>query len=136
MSAGTRGIELVEGSQAIESYVLTMSSKLSLAIKEDTSFMRKDVAAIRDKQDLQWEAQKLRQHHAIMEWLSPSDFPAQQYDIICRRQEGTGEWFLETPEFTRWLEGSDKTLFCPGIPGAGKTMMAAITIGSLLTGHS
>jgi len=63
-----------------------------------------------------------------MEWLSPADFPAQQHDIITRRQEGTGQWFLDTPEFKRWLEGSDKTLFCPGIPGAGKTMMAAIAI--------
>jgi len=63
-----------------------------------------------------------------MEWLSPIDFPAQQHDIISRRQEGTGQWFLDTPEFKRWLEGSDKTLFCPGIPGAGKTMMSAIAI--------
>ena len=66
-----------------------------------------------------------------MEWLSPIDFPAQQHDIISRRQEGTGQWFLDTPEFKRWLQGSDKTLFCPGIPGAGKTMMAAIAIDHL-----
>jgi len=66
-----------------------------------------------------------------MDWLSPTDFPAQQRDIITRRQEGTGQWFLDTPEFKRWLQGSDKTLFCPGIPGAGKTMMAAIGIDHL-----
>ena len=29
------------------------------------------------------------------------------------------------------MQGSDKTLFCPGIPGAGKTMMAAIAIDHL-----
>src|SRR6266704_3252811 len=66
-----------------------------------------------------------------MEWLSPTDFPALQHDIITRRQEGTGQWFLDTPEFKRWLQGSDKTLFCPGIPGAGKTMIAAIAIDYL-----
>jgi len=66
-----------------------------------------------------------------MEWLSPIDFPAQQHDIITQRQEGTGQWFLDSPEFKRWLQGSDKTLFCPGIPGAGKTMMAAIAIDHL-----
>jgi hypothetical protein len=64
-------------------------------------------------------------------WLSPTDFPAQQHDIITRRQEGTGQWFLDSPEFKGWLQGSDKTLFCPGIPGAGKTMMAAIAIDHL-----
>jgi Cdc6-like AAA superfamily ATPase len=66
-----------------------------------------------------------------MEWLSPTDFPTQQHDIITRRQEGTGQWFLDSPKFKRWLQGSDKTLFCSGIPGAGKTMMAAIAIDHL-----
>ena len=61
-----------------------------------------------------------------MEWLSPTDFLAQQHDIISRRQEGTGQWFLNSVEFKSWLDGPKKTLFCPGIPGAGKTMMAAI----------
>ena len=70
----------------------------------------------------------MQQHHAIMKWLSLTDFPAQQHDIVIRRQEGTEQWFVDSPEFKRWLQGSDKTLFCPGIPGAGKTMMAAITI--------
>ncbi len=93
--------------------------------------MRKDVAAIRDTQNIQWDAQKLQQHNAIMQWLSPTDFPTRQHDIITRRQEGTGQWFLDTPEFKRWLDGSDKTLFCPGIPGAGKTMMSAIAIDHL-----
>lgn len=108
-----------------------MSSKLSLAIQKDVSFVRNtlpslqtDVVAIRDKQNLQ-------QHNTIMQWLSLTDFPAQKKDIISRRQEDTGQWFLDAPEFKRWLQGSDKTLFCPGIPGAGKTMMAAITIDHL-----
>jgi hypothetical protein len=64
----------------------------------------------------------------MIEWLSPTDFPVQQHDIITRRQEGTGQWFLESLEFGKWLQGSNKTLFCPGIPGAGKTMIAAIAI--------
>jgi Cdc6-like AAA superfamily ATPase len=32
----------------------------------------------------------------------------------------------------RWLSEAKATLFCPGIPGAGKTMMAAIAIDHLL----
>jgi hypothetical protein len=115
-----------------------LPSKLSLAIKKDTSFVRdtlpilqRDVVAIREAQSLQWDAQKLRKHETIMQWLSPTDFPAQQHDIITRRQEGTGQWFLDSPEFKGWLQRRDKTLFCPGIPGAGKTMMAAISIDHL-----
>lgn len=73
----------------------------------------------------------------VLGWLSPTDFPAQYHDIISRRQDGTAQWFLEIPKFTEWLQGSDKTLFCPGIRGAGKTMMPAVTIDHLYrTSHS
>jgi hypothetical protein len=67
----------------------------------------------------------------MMQWLSTTDFPAQQHDIITRRQRGTGQWFLDCSEFKRWLQGSEKTLYCPGIPGAGKAMIAAIAIDHL-----
>ncbi|MCJ1385157.1 hypothetical protein MMC17_008278 [Xylographa soralifera] len=112
--------------------------KLSQAIKDDTSFARDNIpmletnlVTIRDTQRLQVDAEKLQQHHTIMQWLSLTDFPAQQHDIISRRQEGTGQWFLDCPEFNGWLQGPDRILFCPGMPGAGKTMIAAIVIDHL-----
>ncbi|KAF1964672.1 hypothetical protein BU23DRAFT_491814, partial [Bimuria novae-zelandiae CBS 107.79] len=46
--------------------------------------------------------------------------------------QGTGQWFLNAPEFARWLGVPKGTLFCPGIPGAGKTMVAVIAINHLL----
>lgn len=55
----------------------------------------------------------------------------QQNDLISRRQEGTGEWFFESSEFKTWLNGTRETLFCPGIPGAGKTMLASIVVDYL-----
>lgn len=71
-------------------------------------------------------------HRRLLEWISPTDYPAQQSDIIKRKQKGTGQWFLDSFEVTRWLEEAKSTLFCPGIPGAGKTMIAAIAIDHLL----
>lgn len=67
----------------------------------------------------------------ILNWISSNDFPERQSDVINRRQRGTGEWFLDAPQFTDWAHGSNQTLFCPGIPGAGKTVMAAIAIDYL-----
>lgn len=67
-----------------------------------------------------------------MDWLSSDDFPAQHADLIARRQADTGLWFLDSSEFTEWIHGASQTLFCPGIPGAGKTMMAAIAVDHLL----
>ncbi|KAH7345940.1 hypothetical protein BKA66DRAFT_325499 [Pyrenochaeta sp. MPI-SDFR-AT-0127] len=71
-------------------------------------------------------------HRRLLEWISSTDYPAQQSDIIKRRQEGTGQWFLDAPEVATWLSEPQATLFCPGIPGAGKTMVAAIAIDYLL----
>jgi Cdc6-like AAA superfamily ATPase len=38
---------------------------------------------------------------------------------------------LESAEFALWLNGTQKTLFCPGIPGAGKTIIASIVVEHL-----
>jgi hypothetical protein len=78
------------------------------------------------------QSQDRQKYHAVAEWISPTDFPAQQLDLIARREEGTGQWFLDSPEFVSWLRGPRSTLFCPGIPGAGKTMLAAIAIDHIL----
>jgi hypothetical protein len=79
--------------------------------------------------------QDIAQLESLKAWLSPTDSLAQQTDILHRRHEGTGQWFLDTPEFSKWLlpTNSDETLFCTGIPGAGKTMIAAIVIEYLTT---
>jgi hypothetical protein len=67
----------------------------------------------------------------ILNWISSIDFPAQQSDMISQRQKETGQWFHDAPEFNSWISGSKQTLFCPGMPGAGKTMMAAMVIDHL-----
>jgi DNA replication protein DnaC len=80
---------------------------------------------------LQWGAKEREQHQAVMFWLSPIDFAARQHDTISCKEKDTGQWFLDSAEFEAWQQGSEKTLFCPGIPGAGKTMMAAVAIDYL-----
>ncbi|OCK74174.1 hypothetical protein K432DRAFT_438081, partial [Lepidopterella palustris CBS 459.81] len=107
-------------------------SKLSRAIKDDTNFVRTHVPALQSGVDKIQQDQADAKHGKMVEWISPTDYPAQQSDIIGRRQEGTGQWFLDAPEFARWLSEPKGTLFCPGIPGAGKTMVAAIAIDHLL----
>ena len=67
----------------------------------------------------------------ILTWLTPVIFGARQQDIIRVRTENTGIWLLESTEFGSWKNGSDKVLFCHGIPGAGKTVLAAIVVDYL-----
>ncbi|KAJ5131543.1 uncharacterized protein N7515_007582 [Penicillium bovifimosum] len=69
----------------------------------------------------------------ILDWLTPVDYACQQSDFLSRRQAGTGQWLLASKEYTDWLHTRQATLFCPGIPGAGKTICSAIVIDDLTT---
>ncbi|KAL5371349.1 hypothetical protein DPSP01_014323 [Paraphaeosphaeria sporulosa] len=123
----------IERLKALVGIALQMDHfKLSQAIKDDTNVLRTHVPAIHSQVDKIQQDQLDVKHSKMVEWISPTDHPAQQSDIIGRRQKGTGQWFLDAPEFTRWLSKPKGTLFCPGIPGAGKTMVAAIAIDHLL----
>ncbi|GAP86698.2 putative nacht and ankyrin domain protein [Rosellinia necatrix] len=83
----------------------------------------------------QYEQEALRREHTetdiIISWLSKIDFADQQTDSLRRREPGTGEWLLVSPEYTSWIQSSRQTLFCPGPPGAGKTIIASIVIDNL-----
>src|SRR5437016_1822632 len=57
----------------------------------------------------------------------------QQSDFINRRQAETGQWLLDSPKFHLWLKADKQTLFCPGIPGAGKTILTSIVVDELTT---
>ena len=74
-----------------------------------------------------------QERRAIINWLTPIDYSTQQNDFLARRQEKTGLWLLDSDEFQRWLNKSKQTLFCPGIPGAGKTMITSIAVDHLCT---
>ena len=47
--------------------------------------------------------------------LSPLNFKVTQNDVYTRCQAGTGQWFLDLPDFKDWLSGGLRTLWCPGI---------------------
>ncbi|KAJ7270997.1 hypothetical protein C8J57DRAFT_1065115, partial [Mycena rebaudengoi] len=67
----------------------------------------------------------------IIEWLSPLNFFAQHDDIFRTRQEGTGRWFLEDSRFKNWLLSTGESIWCLGIPGAGKTVLVSIVVDYL-----
>ena len=109
-------------------------SALSKAIKDDVSVLRDHLEETRLEHDQ-------NQRQAITSWLTQLDFKSRQHDIFSMRQEGTGQWLLESATFKGWVEKPGKTLWCPGIresrrckpvlylakclkAGAGKTILA------------
>ncbi|KAG7289878.1 hypothetical protein NEMBOFW57_006255 [Staphylotrichum longicolle] len=72
-----------------------------------------------------------RENKAVLDWVTTADYSSQQSDFIRRRQAGTGQWLLDSTEYQQWTETAKQTLFCPGIPGAGKTILTSIVVDDL-----
>ncbi|KAH8771296.1 hypothetical protein BGZ57DRAFT_985225 [Hyaloscypha finlandica] len=101
-----------------------MTNKVTeLSQRSKTKFNRRQ-----ENQELQHERQ------AILDWLTPIEYTSQQSGFISRRQaEKTGQWLLASEEFRAWLKTDKQTLFCRGIPGAGKTIFTSIIVEELTT---
>ncbi|KAK4224251.1 hypothetical protein QBC38DRAFT_24376 [Podospora fimiseda] len=67
----------------------------------------------------------------ILTWISPISFRVKQADVFEGVEPGTGQWLLQHDTFLKWLEGEVDLLWCPGIPGAGKTKLASLIIDHL-----
>ncbi|KAF7343762.1 ANK-REP-REGION domain-containing protein [Mycena sanguinolenta] len=74
-----------------------------------------------------------QERDAILNWLSPINFLQRQADISQLREKGTGEWLLADPVFKEWESSSGGTLWCRGIPGAGKTVLVSMVVDYLCT---
>jgi Cdc6-like AAA superfamily ATPase len=67
----------------------------------------------------------------ILNWLTLIEHAPKQIKSIEQRQPGTGQWLLDSPRYQAWLKTNRQTLFCPGIPGAGKTILSSIVVDDL-----
>ncbi|KAL4787462.1 ankyrin repeat-containing domain protein [Aspergillus varians] len=86
---------------------------------------------ISTKVDRLVQARDDHRSRAIFEWLATKDYSSEQRDYLEERQKGTCEWLLGSNEFQSWLLRAGEALFCPGIPGAGKTIAASVVVDDL-----
>ena len=100
--------------------MLINASHVTFAVKEGV-----------DRLHERYDAREL--HEDFQEWLTPVDFASQHTDFLRRRQPSTSEWVLKNEIFVDWANKKNKILFCPGLPGAGKTIITAIVIDDLHT---
>ncbi|KAJ7589272.1 hypothetical protein C8J56DRAFT_784516, partial [Mycena floridula] len=69
----------------------------------------------------------VKKREEFLNWISKLDFQATQNETFKKHTDGTGDWFLKQQEFLDWMDwkdGKTKFLWCPGIPGAGKTILS------------
>lgn len=69
----------------------------------------------------------------LLDWISPTDYRTVLQKNFRLQHRETCTWFLSNDTFTNWVTGSNSMLFCPGDPGAGKTVMSTVAIKHLFT---
>ena len=115
---------------------------LSHAMNKEVTDINLGVTALRDGQQEIGErvsdinvsvtalnvGQRDEERRKIEDWLSPIDFRSRQQEILKWAQAGTRQWLFDSEKFRNWINNDYGTLWCPGIPGAGKTVTSAIVI--------
>lgn len=76
--------------------------------------------------------QEDRLQDVVLDWLTPIDYAPQHNTLSSQRLAGSGRWFLDSPEFKTWVDNKKQTLFCPGILGAGKTILTSAVVDELV----
>ncbi|KAL8830105.1 MAG: hypothetical protein Q9170_005887 [Blastenia crenularia] len=101
--------------------------KLVHEIRSDTAGIeatKQGISDLRNRVDA-------KEREDTLAWFSPLNFYQSQHDMLRKREKGTGQWLIDSPEFQRWIAGSTRTLCCSGIPGAGKSVLASVVVDFL-----
>ena len=121
-----------------------MSKDLS-AMGKEVSVVNEGVMALHDGQQIISEGvsdvsvavaalntrQQEEERRKVEDWLSPNDFRYRHREILKGAQAGTRQWLFDSGKFQSWVDADRGTLWCPGIPGAGKTVTSSIIIDHL-----
>ncbi|PVH91677.1 ankyrin [Periconia macrospinosa] len=106
---------------------------LNLFLQNLTSEKVYEIGKQIEKIDLREEEhEKERKRKRILDFFSTFDHTSSQQDIFRKRNPQTGEWILQSNEFSEFETGKMKTLLCHGMPGAGKTIISSIVVDHIL----
>ena len=83
---------------------------------------------LKRKHEVETRVAITKERRKVLNWIQPYD-PHQIHGMSLRlRHPGTGLWFMESDEIKSWLRCPGARLWCFGIPGAGKTVLASSII--------
>ncbi|KAH8880540.1 ankyrin, partial [Thozetella sp. PMI_491] len=115
-------------------------SRLVFSIKADIEMLGKMDGTIKDlagkieelvAQSQEEKERMARERRAVIDWVSPLNFYSIQDEIFAKRTPDTGLKQLMSNAFTDWIKNPGQTLWCYGIPGAGKTVFSSIVVDYL-----
>lgn len=123
----------IEGHKTTLSLALTadgLSSLLqALSRQKDLQGGINDIKSeLKRKREIETRISMTEERRKILDWIQPYG-PHQNHEMSLKlRHPGTGLWLIESDEFKSWLSYPSAKLWCYGIPGAGKTVLASSII--------
>ena len=131
--------ETLELKRGIETYKTTLNIALSADTISTTLETLSEAQSISNKMDrvqalLEAQARITldKQKEEILRTVGPHSPLRQHQTNVSLRHSGTGAWFIESTEFQRWLHTRNRKLWVYGIPGAGKSILAAAAVSEAL----
>ncbi|KAJ8121019.1 hypothetical protein ONZ43_g2428 [Nemania bipapillata] len=118
----------------INSWMTQDVKDLANSIKQDTAVLPDVVKKLQKTLSMtaQYERRQTQEMlNTLVNYFSPVSFSEKQNEIFHQRHPGTGQWFIDSPEFQEWLCSPGATLWCPGAPGSGKTFIASVVVDYL-----
>ncbi|KAF9631128.1 hypothetical protein BFW01_g1990 [Lasiodiplodia theobromae] len=118
-----------------------LSSIIEVLRKQDETLQRmqeikKEQSQIRQQQIQDNERRLSKERRKMLSTVSqmrPDDSFKKHFSL---HQDGTGVWFLESPEFAKFMSTPNSKLWLYGIPGAGKSVLSATIIDQVSTQRS
>ncbi|KAL9079796.1 MAG: hypothetical protein Q9157_001368 [Trypethelium eluteriae] len=86
-------------------------------------------------EDILWVPKKKKGRRTkadrLLHWLSEENPLIRQRHLRSIRATDTGQWFLKSPKLRNWVVNDGQTLFCPGVPGSGKSVVTSMVVDRL-----
>lgn len=114
-------------------YCKSLDSLINVETLSVGSRIQNEVQQIRNEHR-EWHG--VTENRRILRWLSQLSFEERHRDILSKRLQGTGEWFLNLDDYKMWRNGSldvSATMWCSGIR---KHELAATGLANLSTSWS
>ncbi|KAF7364328.1 ANK-REP-REGION domain-containing protein [Mycena sanguinolenta] len=100
----------------LDTWTLDLSTSISKAAHDNSADHENIIATLTQTIEATAEDHQIHQNY-----ISQS----------VRTVPGTGGWLLQDPVFKKWELGTTGTVWCRGIPGAGKTILSAMVVDHL-----
>ncbi|PKY01209.1 ankyrin [Aspergillus campestris IBT 28561] len=86
---------------------------------------------IQNNLDVFYEEQRDTSSRYALSRISSIDGWTRHAENLSAQQPGSGAWFINKQEFRAWCHNEKQLLYCPGMPGAGKTVLCSVAIECL-----